>query len=443
MLPVTRIALALLVVLSVSACAARRPLTPARPLEPPERHVLPNGVRVVIQEHHRSDVVAVQLWVGAGARDETASEAGLAHYLEHMLFKGTPTRPGRLIDREVEGVGGRMNAGTSLDYTYYHVLLPASHARRAVEMLADISVNASLAPEHLEREKRVVLEEMRRAEDSPFHVVTSRLYELLFEGHPYARPVLGTPAVIQGLTRDALLAFYRRHYGPESFALVVVGAVEPAAIVEAARRVFGALTRSGTGRLPAAPPPAPAMKSAEVHWPGTQAYLGMAWFGPRLDHADAPAVDLLVAILGHGRASRLTQVLRERLGLASSVAAGFAALEAAGAVTVTARLAPADLGSLERGVLAEVDRLRRDGVSETEYGRALTVAEARREFQAEAAEGRARALGHAETIWRVEEELAYLDRLRSVTREQIQVAARRYLDPERYARVVLRPGGRP
>src|SRR4029077_17391429 len=128
---------------------------------PPARHVLSNGVRVVIQEHRSSDFVALQLWVKAGGRDETTSELGLAHYLEHLLFKGTATRPTGFIDSEVEGVGGRMNAGTSLDYTYYHMVLPARRAVSGIETLADISVNATLDGRALESEKRVVLEEMR------------------------------------------------------------------------------------------------------------------------------------------------------------------------------------------------------------------------------------------------------------------------------------------
>src|SRR2546428_12990 len=129
----TRIAVALLVTLLTlvaSACTTKRRTSVPPPTAAPIRHVLSNGVRVIIEEHRASDVVAAQLWVKAGGRDEAANELGLAHYLEHMLFKGTPTRPGRLIDREVEGTGGRMNAGTSLDFTYYHMVLPAGRAAR-------------------------------------------------------------------------------------------------------------------------------------------------------------------------------------------------------------------------------------------------------------------------------------------------------------------------
>jgi zinc protease len=438
-----RIALAVLVTLMAGACAAGRSPAPARNARPaPERYVLANGARVVVEEHRLSDVAAVQLWVAAGGRDEAASELGLAHYLEHMLFKGTATRPGRAIDRAVEESGGRMNAGTSLDYTYYHMVLPASRTPVAIELLADIAVNATLDEGLLEAEKRVVLEEMRLGRDNPARFLSRTTWEAAFEGHPYGRPVIGTEPLIANLTREQLVAFYRRLYVPENFTLVVVGPVDPREVRQLAARAFGRLPRSGASRLPAPPPPALRPRAVEQPRPGVHAHLSLAWPAPPLDHADTPAVDLLVAVLGQSRSSRLTRALRERLGLVQSVSAGYSALQAAGLVTVTAQLDPANLAAAERGILTEVGRLRAEGVSATEHERALTAAEAQREFLGETAEGRARLLGHAETVWRLEEEARYLDRLRAVTPEQIRAAAQRYLDPERYVKVTLVPPSR-
>lgn len=437
-----RTALALfvtLLTLLASACTAKRTAPPPPPVAGPIRHVLPNGVRIIIEEHRTSDVVAVQLWVKAGGRDEASSELGLAHYLEHMLFKGTPSRPGRMIDREVEGNGGRMNAGTSLDYTYYHMVLPTRRAVAGMEILADIGVNASLDEALLEAEKRVVLEEIRLGEDSPTRFLFRKTYETVFDGHPYGRPVIGTPDIIRALTRDQLVRFYRRLYNPENFTLVVVGAVNPGEIHEAATRAFGRLPRGGTARLPAASAGSLKARAVELPRPGAQAYLTLAWLAPKLDHADTPALDLVVAILGQHRASRLTQALRERLGVVNSISAGYTGLQAAGVLTVNAQLAPDNLARVEREILAEIQRVRDGGVTEAERERAVTAAEAGREFQMETAEGRAFTLGRAETVWRLEDELLYLDRLRSVTVEQMHAAARRYFDPERYVKVSLVP----
>jgi zinc protease len=435
-----RIALALLV-LSGSACTVSRPPPPPAADAPPSRDVLPNGVRVVIQEYPASDVVALQLWIRAGGRDETASELGLAHYLEHMVFKGTTTRPTGFIDRDVEGLGGRMNAGTSLDYTYYRMLLPAQRALAGVETLADIGVNASLDAQALESEKRVVLEEMRFGEDDPSRFLVRQLYATVFREHPYGRAVLGQPEVIRKLTREQLLGFYRRYYVPEAFTLVVVGAVRRDEVLAAATRAFGRLPRIPSPRLPVPSPPVGHEARSSYTRPIGQAYLGLGWLGPRIDHADTPAVDVIVSILGRSRGSRLAQALRERLGVVSGIAGAYSALEGAGLVSVTAQLDRRNLERAEQAVLDEIQRLRAQGVTEVERRRAITAAEAHRAFLTETAEGRAWAYGQAETVWRLQDELAYLDRLRSLTLEQLHTAARRYLDPKRYARVVLVPAG--
>jgi zinc protease len=275
--------------LSLVACSTATKVKPPAAPQVPTRYVLHNGVRILIQEYLSSEVVAIQLWVRAGGRDEAATELGLAHYLEHMLFKGTTTRSKGFVDRDVEAVGGRVNAGTSWDYTFYHAVLPASRAVPTIEMLADISVNSTLDETELELEKKVVIEEMRLSEDTPQRHLSRQLYGMVFDGHPYGRAVLGTPEIIQKLTRQTLLAFYRRHYVPESFTLVVVGPVNSAAILQAAERTLGRLPRSGVQRLPLSAPAALTPKKTETQRPGALAYLGMGWLGPKLDHADAVA----------------------------------------------------------------------------------------------------------------------------------------------------------
>jgi zinc protease len=437
-----RIWLVLLIVLVAGGCSvspSSSPLRAATSVPGPTRDVLPNGIPVIIQEHRASDVVAVQLWVRAGGRDEAASELGLAHYLEHMLFKGTATRPPGFIERDVEGVGGRINAGTSWDYTFYHTVLPSRQASAAIEMLADVGVNAGLEAGLLEAEKQVVLEEMRLNDDNPRRFLVRQLFAAAYESHPYGRPLIGRPELITALSRDTLVSFYRRHYVPEMFALVVVGAVDRDEILRVARATLGSLPRTGAGRLP--PPPAPTPRSVRVDAvrPGGQAHLGLAWLAPRLDHADTPALDLLMSILGRTKTSRLVASLRERQGLVSAIGSSLSSMEAGGLVLITTQLEPEQLARAEAEILDEIRRVRDGGVTAAELRRAIVAAEVQHEFSIETAEGRARAYGHAETTWRLEEELTYVARLRSVSASQVHAAARRYLDLERYARVALVP----
>jgi zinc protease len=440
MTPAMRFCLIFLVVVIANGCSLSRSSTrPGPATVSPIRHVLPNGIPVIIQEHRASDVVALQLWVRAGGRDEAPSELGLAHYLEHMLFKGTATRPPGFIERDVEGVGGRMNAGTSWDYTFYHTVLPARQAVPAIEMLADVGVNASLDAGLLEAEKQVVLEEMRLNEDTPGRFLRRQLFVSAYEGHPYGRPVIGKAELITALSRETLVSFYRRNYVPEMFALVVVGAVTPDEVLRAARATLGALPRSGARRLPAPPPPPPRSVRLDLVRPGAHAHLGLAWHAPRLDHADTPALDLLMSVLGRSKASRLVASVRDRQGLVNEISSSFAALEGAGLVMVTAQLTPEQLARAEEAILIEIRRVQDGGVSAAELKRAITAAEVAHEFSIETAEGRAGKYGQAETIWRLDEELRYVDRLRAVNAAQIQTVARRYLDLERYTRVALVP----
>jgi zinc protease len=440
MVRVAPIGLMLLVLAMSGGCSGVRAVGHPAPFAPiPTRHVLANGIPVIIQEHRGSDVVALQLWVRAGARDEGPAELGLAHYLEHMLFRGTTSRPGGFMERDVEGVGGRMNAGTSWDYTYYYVTLPARRVVPGLEMLADVAVNATLDADVLEKEKDVVLEEMRLSDDNPRRRLGRQLYTQLFEGHPYGRHIIGTPELVRALTRDTLASFYRRHYVPETFAVVVVGAVDPREVLATAASTFGRLPRRGVTRLPAAPPPLFRPQRQAITHPGGHAHLGLAWPATRVDHADTPALDLLASILGRSRSSRLVQSLRERDGLVVSVSASLSALEGAGGLMIIAQLPPSNLERAEAEILAQIRRVRDAGVTDAELRRAITAAEAEHEFETETAEGRAVALGRAETIWTLDDELAYVNRIRSVTATQVRAVARRYLDLERYARLALVP----
>ncbi len=408
----------------------------------PTREILSNGVVVIVQEHRASDVVALQMWVRVGGRDESVEELGLSHYLEHMLFKGTPTRPPGSIDTLIEGLGGASNAFTSSDYTHYDLVLPAEHLRTGLELLADMAVNASFVPEELESEKKVVFEEMNLVEDDPDKSLTRRLAELAYRPHAYGRPILGTRELVQALTRERLNAYYRKRYVPANLVVVVVGAVTPAQVRPVAAATFGRLQAAAPERP--ARPPVPVLDAGrreDVQRPEQQAYLGLAWSAPPTGNLEIFAVDLLTYILGDGPSSRLNQAVRERAGLVDTIEASYVARQQGGLVSVTARLDPGNLDKAERAVLEVVRRVRAEGVTEAERQRALITAEAAYAFDIETAEGRAKSFGEAETIWTLADELQYLPRLRQITADQIQAAARKYFGDDNYARVRFLPAG--
>ena len=406
----------------------------------PTREVLPNGVVLIAQEHRASDVVALQLWMRVGGRDETADELGLSHYLEHMLFKGTPTRPPGSIDALIEGLGGTSNAFTSQDYTHFDVVLPAQHMRAGIELLADIAVNASFEQRELDAERKVVFEEMRLTEDNPDRFMVRRLYEVGYAPHPYGRPLLGTEQLIGALTRDRLNAYYKKFYVPGDMVLVAVGAVESADVRDAVVATFGRLSGSPPPRPPSAsPPPLAGGRRDDIRRSEQQAYLGLGWRTAATNEPDVYAVDLLTYILGDSPSSRLSQRLRDQDRLVFAIEAAYGAWERAGLTTVVARLDPANLARAEATILEVIQRVKAEGVTEAERQRAIITAESNYAFDIETAEGLAKTYGQAETTWTLDDEIAYLSRLRKITAAQIQTVARKYFADDNYARVRFLP----
>jgi len=406
----------------------------------PERVRLANGLTAVLQPHDAAEVAAVQLWVRAGARDEGPEEAGLSHFIEHLLFKGTPSRGPGVIDQTISGLGGEMNAATSQDWTYFHVVLPAARLEIALDILADAAQHAAFDPVEVERERHVVLEEIRRAEDTPSAALWRVLSRGHFGEHAYGRPVLGTAESIAGVPHGTILDYFRRSYVPNNATVVVAGSMPAAESREAVTRAFGGWAPSPLpprSRRPPAPPGAPRRlrESKALH----QTYLGMAWAGVIPPDPDVYALDLLTTVLGQGRSSRLTQSLRERLGLVSGIGGSFYLQHDSGTIAVTARTTTARYSEIEAAVLAEVTRLSEELVSEEELARALTAVEAEHAFSGETAEGSAYTLGTADTVWTLEFELGYIDAVRRVTREQMREAARRHLRPDRFTGAVIGP----
>ncbi len=437
------LALAALVVL-LGGCAGTTGSSPVTASDgSTTREVLPNGVVLIVQEHRASEVVALQLWVRTGGRDENPDELGLSHYLEHMLFKGTPTRPPGSIDRLIERLGGQSNAFTSYDATHYDVVLPAEHLGAGLELLADIAVNASFAQSELDAERKVVFEEMRLTQDNPDRYMLRRIYELIYTPHPYGRPILGTPELIGALTRERLLAYYRKYYVPRHMVVVAVGAVKPADVRRLALATFGRLDATGPARpVASGVPRLDGLRQVDVPRTEQQAYLGLAWRTAATNEKDVYAVDVLTYILGDGPSSRLNQAVRERERLVFAIESGYGAWEKAGVVTVISRLDPKNLDRAEAAILEVIRRVRTNGVTEAERQRALITAEANYAFDIETAEGLAKTFGQAETAWTLEDELQYLTRLRQVTAAEIQAVARRYFGDNSYARVRFVPGPR-
>ena len=324
------------------------------------------------------------------------------------------------------------------------MVLPHDHLRTAIDVLADAARDATLDADELERERLVVLEEIRRAEDDPQSVLWRVLASRHYDPHPYGRPVLGTMETIAGLTREQVVAYHRSHYVPANAALVVSGRVQPAEVTALAAEYFGPWSGGPVPPAPLAlPPPGAGRREAGLVRPLREAYLALAWAGPRVAPpsagADVYATEVLAAVLGQGRASRLYQALRERRGLVPVVSASYYLQHDAGTVLVTARAAPGRRDEVADAVLAEIRRLTDEGVDDEEVARALTAIEASHAFGYETAEGVAYAFGLAQTVLGLDFELTFMERVGQVTAAAVRDAAARYLDPDAVTVATLGP----
>jgi zinc protease len=430
--------------LAATGCArTTAPSDNARPelgLATPVREVLPDGLRLIVQDHRASDIVAIYMIVGTGVRYEKPDQLGFAHFQEHMLFKGTDKFGPGYIDRFVEGTGGRSNAVTSFDYTMYFLVLPSDGLEAGIALLADMAFRSTFAPPEIDREREVIFEEAKIEQDDPRSAIIRQLYGIVFEGNPYGSPVLGTRPTLLRADQELLRAFNRHYYTPQNMTVVVVGPVDPKAVRAAVDRTFGRVPASGyVGMPPPVPSPLKGRIARAVERPEQQALLALGWQAPRSDDPDGYAVDLLTTILAGKDSSRLTRRLRDEEKLVSSITMNYAALMGGGIASLRAELEAKDLARAEQIILEEIARIQESGPTEEERQRALTAFEAQHAFDTETSEGLANAYAIAEMTWSLDAELMYVDRLRKVTREQIRDAARKYLLLTNYAQVAFVP----
>jgi predicted Zn-dependent peptidase len=341
------------------------------------RSVLPSGVRILSEHVPGSQSATVGFWVAVGSRDEQPVTYGSTHFLEHLLFKGTPTRTALEIAVAFDSVGGEHNAMTAKEYTCYYAKVRDQDLPMAVEVLADMFTSSLLDAQEFEAERGVILEELAMADDDPSDVVSERLFEAVFGDHPLGRPIGGSPASITAVGRDAVLAHYRANYRPQDLVISVAGAVEHDDLV---RQVTTALTAAGWDLTVAAAPVARrdavhdlidrGAPLALVNRPTEQANLLLGVAGlPATDPRRATLV-VLNSALGGGMSSRLFQEIREKRGLAYSVYSFAASYADAGLVGLYAGCSPKNATQVADLLMAEFRRLAADGITEEELSRA-------------------------------------------------------------------------
>jgi zinc protease len=407
-----------------------------------ERVVLPNGVTLLLKTDSASAIASVQVWVKTGSIHEGAKlGGGLSHYLEHMLFKGTERRAGREISATVQAHGGYINAYTTFDRTVYYIDIPANHATVAVDVLADAVLHSTLPADEVEKEKQVILREIAMGQDDP----DTRFYESFFDTayrvHPYRLPVIGHRDVFAALTREDLVAYYRARYVPDNLVVVVTGGVDPVALRAAVTEHFGSAPRRELAPvyLPDEPPPQ-APRSLHRYEDIELTRAGLAWPIPGLAHPDAPALDLLAMILGHGDSSLLWQSVREKARLVHSIDAASWNPGTTGLFYVSFTCDGVRREAAAAAVHRELARVTRSGFTATQIRKAVRQLVVGEINTRKTVAGQASRLGVAEVVvGDLHHTRGYFDRLRQVTPAVLKRVLSAYLRPERLTSVSLNP----
>jgi zinc protease len=402
---------------------------------------LRNGLTVLARRDVTAPVVAIVTWVRAGYFDEPDDVVGIAHVLEHMYFKGTPTRGVGEIARETKAAGGYLNAGTIYDQTHYYTVLPASGFARGLEVQADAYANSVIDAGELARELEVIIEETKRKADSPGALAVESLFELLHDRHRIRRWRMGREEPLRAMTRAQLLGFYRNYYRPSNTVLAIVGDIEPQQATALAERLYGSLPDAPVSR--SASPQESGVPGFRVReWEGdlAQSELLLGWRTPALAHRDTPALDMLATALTGGRSSRLVRAARDRR-LVSSVSAYDYTPTDLGVFVVHAGARPAKAGAAMRAIWDQIRRVRDGELQPGEVDRARCLVEAQWLRRLESADGQANFLAAWELRGDWAHGVDYHESLFAVDAAHITEAAARWLDPDQASVIAYRPRG--
>jgi zinc protease len=444
MIPVTTV-LTRLGGAAVLALAIFAPPAGANPYE----QKLSNGLRVIVKEDHRSPVVVSQIWYRAGSIDEVNGTTGVAHVLEHMMFKGTQKVPAGEFSKVIAAAGGRDNAFTSQDYTAYFQQLEKSRLPISFELEADRMQNLALSAEEFAKEIKVVMEERRwRTDDEPKSVVHEEMMATAFQVHPYRNPIIGWMTDLESMTANDARHWYESWYAPNNAVLVVVGDVNAKDVFALAEKYFGRIKpRTLPPRKPQTEPPQEGIKRLMVKAPGELPYIAMGWHTPVVRDAEKDwepyALEVLTGVLDGDASARLNRSLVREKRIAQSADASYDATARGGSVMFYVSGTPAagkTAAELEAALRGELDKVMKEGVTEEELNRVKAQVTAAQVYQRDSMFYQAMLIGEFEMVGLSYKDIdLFVKKIQGVTAAQVQEVAKKYLKDDNLTVAVLDP----
>lgn len=402
---------------------------------------LSNGLSVIYEHNTHAPVVSLNIGVKVGSVHEQDDESGICHLIEHMVFKGTDSfQPGEIATL-VEAHGGELNAYTSLDQTVYYINLPKENLALGLKILKEMVFDAHFDALELEREKEVVVEEIRRGQDNPQRVLSELLFSTHFKKHNYRRPVIGTEAHVRGFSRDKIYKFYKKHYCPQNMTLGICGDVKESEVSALLEKLFRFEEGAPLQQVAVPKEPAPTrLKVAQKSMDVQSCYLDLAFAAPALHHEDVPALDTMSHLLGEGGASLLEQITKEKLQLVNYIYSGCYTPRYPGLFVVGCQLQGKNVNATLASIIEQIETMKTKPVAIEELERAKLLAKAQLVYDKQTCEGTARKwMSYETTVGDYKFDEVYTEAVSHLNPDDIQRVAQKYLDLTKASLVILHP----
>ena len=393
---------------------------------------LDNGQTVIIKEVHDNPIVTIDTWIKTGSINENDTNNGVAHFLEHLFFKGTTKHPTGEFDRILEAKGAQTNAATSKDFTHYYITLPSKDFQTAIDLHADMLMNPLVPRKELEKERKVVLEEISKTLDDPENKLYENMVQSFYINHPYKRKVIGKKEIIENISREEIFNFYNSWYNPSNMITVVVGDIDTTQALDLIKKNFNR-PEAKNCKNPKYKSDKNIEKQIEITAKDKvkNGYMLIGFRGvPQENRADSYALDVLATILGDGRTSKLYQAVKEQKQLAYSISAGHASMKDDSLVFVRANFTPENKDKVKKAIFDEITKVRNGNIDEQEISTAKNIIERDTFYARESTSNIANELGYTTLVYgdaKYYDE--YIDNIKKVTKADLIRVAKKYLNP--------------
>lgn len=401
---------------------------------------LDNGQTVVIQEVKTNPIVTIDTWIKTGSINENAQNNGVSHFLEHLFFKGSTNHGSGEFDKILETKGAITNAATSKDFTHYYVTIPSKDFDLALEMHSDMLLHPLIPRKELEKERKVVIEEIMKDANSPNTLVYDNLVNMLYTNHPYKRKVIGKADIISTIQREQILDYYNKYYNPSNMVTVIVGDVDAASAIEKVKFDFNGEYKKPLKHVY---PKEKILTSQakNIAYADTQSgYILIGFRGTKIDDKDSYALDVLSTILGDGRSSIFYRTIKEQKQLAYSIGAVNTGFKDDGIFYISANFSPDKCTKLEENIFAEIKNVQKHGVTQDQLRLAKNIIERDTYYERESISNIAGEIGYTfVTTDDIKYYETYLDNIKKVTAEDVKRVATKYLGKDKSAVSIVLP----